>query len=217
MSEGVMVLGARTVLGVADLERARGFWSGELGFEVVATRSDTLVLRAGDAEIALESEVRPTAARVVLHVRGIEALRDRLLAHGSRLVTGLHTHESGRRDFEVTDPDGHHVRFVEDERTGARVVGLSLAVEAPEASLAFWRAVAGFDAEGPGLRADGRPVASVAFAHGVVPSWLTHFAVDDLEEALGEVERRGGQVAFRSEGFAVVRDPNGALAALVQG
>lgn len=207
---------ARPVLEVADLGRSVATWCDLLGFVVVVERPDSLVLRAGAAEVALERAAVPQPGRAWFAVRGVEALHERCLAAGP--ATGpLHTHESGRRDFELTDPDGNRIRFAEPPTSGARVAGLSLAIDHPERSLTFWSAVVGFENAGDALRADGRTVATVRFAHGVPPMWWTHFAVESMEEALAEVESRGGRVVIRGDALSVVADPNGALAALVPG
>jgi uncharacterized protein len=96
----------------------------------------------------------------------------------------------------------------------------------------FYQAVFGFEsapAEGGGpdrvlLAAGGRPVAGVRGVGGDVPRdrgahWLTYFAVEDVEEAVGRGLELGGRVVrgLREEGglrSAVLTDPEGARFAL---
>jgi predicted enzyme related to lactoylglutathione lyase len=107
---------------------------------------------------------------------------------------------------------------------------VDLTVEAAGLARDFWQAVAGFD-EAPGsdkggyedytLTNDGHAVAGVCHARGgnagLPPVWLVYFAVESLEEALSEVEARGGAVLQKRKNLAVVRDPTGAIAALIEG
>lgn len=71
--------------------------------------------------------------------------------------------------------------------------------------------------------AEGVPVAGVCHARGsntgLPPQWLMYVNVDDLDRAVGEVERRGGELVtpIRDMGsyrMAVIRDPAGAVLAL---
>jgi hypothetical protein len=119
------------------------------------------------------------------------------------------------------------------DRNVGRVTWVDLTVDDAEsvrdfyASVVGWRpepvdmgAYADFNMTGP---ADGVPRAGVCHARGanagLPPVWLVYFEVRDLEAALREVRDRGGDVLVgpRSSGqggFAVIRDPAGAICAL---
>ncbi len=224
---GSTILGARPVLGSRDLDASRRFFTGVLPFEVHVERDAYVLLRAGDAEVALESADRPEPGHVVLRVIGVEELHGKCAAAGARIAEELRTRDSGRRDFTVVDPDGHRITLVEMPRHAGRVGWMDLTVEDATGSRDFWAAVAGFDGVEPVpmggysdfvLTADGRAVAGVCHARGVnaalPPVWLLYFVVEDLAEAVAEVEKRGGKVIERRESLAIVSDPAGALAAL---
>jgi predicted enzyme related to lactoylglutathione lyase len=226
---GSTILGARPVLGSSDLEASRRFWTQVLSFEVHVERDAYVLLRAGDAEIALEAADRPGASEIVLRVVGVEELHDRCVKAGARVTDELHTRDSGRRDFTVLDPDGHRITVMEMPRAAGRVDWVDLTVEDATGSRDFWAGVVGFDGVEAvpmggysdfALTSDGRGVAGVCHARGpntgLPPVWLVYFVVDDLAEALAEVERRGGRVVQRRTSMAVVSDPAGAVAALWQ-
>lgn len=220
---------ARPVLGSSDLERSKAFWCGLLGFGVLVERDGYDLLRAGDAEVALERQERPTPTEILLHVHGIDRVFERCDAAGL-VLQPLHTHESARRDFVCKDPDGHRVRIADPVRHGARVAWVDLTVEDATTSRDFWAKVVGFDAAEPvdmggwsdfNLTADNRPVAGICHRRGInanlPPVWLVYFAVDDLGTALAEVEANGGRVLEqRGAKMAVVAGPSGAVAALYQ-
>jgi len=227
---GSTILGARPVLGSRDLEASRRFFTGVLPFEVHVERDAYVLLRSGDAELALEAADRPTPSQLVLRVIGVEDLHGRCVAAGATIAEGLHTRDSGRRDFSVIDPDGHRITLVEMPTRSGRIGWVDLTVEDATESRDFWAAVAGFDSAEPVpmggysdfvLTADGRGVAGVCHARGVnaalPPVWLVYFVVEDMDEAVSEVERRGGRVIQRRESMAVVSDPAGAVAALWAG
>jgi predicted enzyme related to lactoylglutathione lyase len=224
------ILGARPVLGSSNLEASRRFFTEVLPFEVHVQRDAYVLLRAGDAEVALEAADRPSPAQLVLRVIGVEGLHAKCVAARATIAEGLHTRDSGRRDFTVVDPDGHRITLMEMPTRAGRIGWVDLTVEDATESRDFWAGVAGFDSAEPVpmggysdfvLTADGRAVAGVCHARGVnaaLPAvWLVYFVVEDLEEAIAEVEQRGGTVLHRRESMAVVRDPAGAVAALWAG
>ncbi|MCA9494116.1 MAG: VOC family protein [Myxococcales bacterium] len=229
MSEGFRCVAARAVLGSTDLERTRATWCGVLGFEVAVTRRAFLLLRSGDAEVAFRPDPAPAPHRISLEVRDVDVAFACARDGGVQIVSELHTHDSGRRDFVVRDPDGHLLEVVEPPHHGGHVVGIELAVEDATTSRDFWAHVAGFDgveAMSMGdwtdfaLTTDGRVRAVVSHRRGEhlhqPPVWMVRFAVDALDQALSEVEARGGAVLERHPRSALVRGPNGAVAALVQ-
>jgi hypothetical protein len=76
------------------------------------------------------------------------------------------------------------------------------------------------------LQADGSAVAGVCHARGVnagiPPQWLVYISVSDLDESISRCTRLGGAIVFgpKSMGqhgrYCVIRDPAGAVAALIQ-
>lgn len=99
----------------------------------------------------------------------------------------------------------------------------------------FYREVVGWEPEGVDMggyedfqmcRPDGEPAAGVCWARGanadLPPQWLMYIVVADLGAALEAVRAHGGEVAAGPKGpagpggYAVIRDPAGAVAALYQ-
>ena len=100
----------------------------------------------------------------------------------------------------------------------------------------FYEAVVGWQSEAVAMdgyvdfnmvTADGNePVAGICHARGrndgIPPVWLVYIAVSDLAQSLKQVLRRGGAIldgprtAETGGGFAVIRDPAGAICALYQ-
>lgn len=115
-----------------------------------------------------------------------------------------------------------------------RLGWLDLTVEDAQGVRDFYSAVVGWQAEGVSMGEyedftmkppDGDAVAGICHARGgnsaIPPTWLPYFTVDDLDRALSEVERRGGEVVvptrtMGSSRYCIVRDPAGAVAALWQ-
>ena len=229
MSVGFRCVAARPVLGSADLERTRATWCGVLGFELGVTRPGFLLLRSGEAEVAFRSDPHPVPGRLTLVVRDVSAAHRVCVDAGVALASPLHTHDSGRRDFVVRDPDGHLLEVVEPPRHGGRVLGVELAVDDATTSRDFWAVVAGFDgveAISSGdhvdfaLTTDNRPGPMVLHRRGEhlhqPPVWMVTFAVDSLAKALSEVEAGGGTILERRAHSAVVRGPDGVVAMLAQ-
>lgn len=219
---------ARPVLESRDIERSKAFYCDLLGFEAAVAQEGYLLLRQGDAEIAVERSDSPSLSEVVIHVYGIEPLFARCSEAGCVSVQ-LHTHESARRDFIAKDPDGNRIRIVEPVRHGARVVWVDLTVEEAAKVRPFWSGVLGLDGvqetdmggySDYTLTADGKPVLGVCHKRGanasIPPVLMTYFAVDDLEAALAEVIAHGGSILERRETMAIVSDPAGVTASLYQ-
>ena len=99
----------------------------------------------------------------------------------------------------------------------------------------FWANVVGFEPEDVDMGdyadynmtmpASGEAVAGICHARGenadLPPGWLVYFVVDDVENAARACEAGGGSVLVPIRGlaggkFCVIRDPNGATAALYQ-
>jgi predicted enzyme related to lactoylglutathione lyase len=74
------------------------------------------------------------------------------------------------------------------------------------------------------LAPDGTPVTGICHARGenadLPPQWLAYIAVDDLDASLAAARERGGEVVAGPKGegessYAVIRDPEGAVLALI--
>jgi len=220
---------ARPVLGSSDLDRSRALWCDVLDFSVAVRRDGFMLLRAGNAEVALRPVEDPAPGWVTLEVRDVQAAYDRVVAAGVELAAPLFTHQSGRRDFSILDPDGHRLEVAEPPHLGGRIAWVDLTVEDATTSRDFWAHVGGFDgveAVSMGrysdftLTTDGKGAAGVCHRQGpnagTPPVWMVYFTVDSLDRALAETRDRGGEVLDLRPPMAVVRGPEGAIAALYQ-
>lgn len=229
MPDRFRCVAARPVLGSQDLDRSRALWCDVLGFEVAVERHGFILLRSGDAEIALRPEDDPAPMRVTLEVREVERAHERCVAAGVDIAVPLHTHESMRRDFVLRDPDGHLLEVAEPPHQSGRLAWIDLTVEDATTARDFWAHVGGFDgveAVSMGtyndftLTTDGKAIAGVCHSRGpnanLPPQWMVYFAVADLGAALDEVDARGGRVLERRAHMAVLQGPAGAVAALFQ-
>jgi uncharacterized protein len=75
------------------------------------------------------------------------------------------------------------------------------------------------------LAPDGTPAVGICHARGenadLPPVWLAYVAVDDLDASLAAARARGGEVVAGPKGegegsYAVIRDPEGAVLALIR-
>lgn len=94
----------------------------------------------------------------------------------------------------------------------------------------FYSAVVGWKPEPLGgdwlmLAPDGTPATGICHARGenadLPPQWLAYIAVDDLDASLAAARAHGGDVVAGPKGegegsYAVIRDPEGAMLALVR-
>ncbi len=94
----------------------------------------------------------------------------------------------------------------------------------------FYAAVVGWKPEPLGedwmmLAPDGTPATGICHARGenadLPPQWLAYIAVDDLDASLSAARDHGGEVVAGPKGegegsYAVIRDPEGAVLALIQ-
>ena len=109
------------VLRVSDYPRARAFWEGVLGFEVMQEAGDPVVgfgiYRSGRAQVFLMAWNGPEAPydhwRAYFHTDDLDGFMAQLDAAG-QAYKGPVTTEYRMREVEVTDPDGNTVCFGQD-------------------------------------------------------------------------------------------------------
>jgi predicted enzyme related to lactoylglutathione lyase len=116
-----------------------------------------------------------------------------------------------------------------DWKTGT-FVHLDLTVPDAPGMRDFYAAVVGWKPEPLGedwmmLAPDGTPATGICHARGenadLPPQWLAYIAVDDLDASLDAARVNGGEVVAGPKGegegaYGVVRDPAGAVLALIQ-
>lgn len=102
---------------VADVARARDFYAGALGFEVLDEQGAVVWLRSGDLELLLrpgEAAERATrygdaASALVLYTGDLPAAIRALEARGVR----FRGHDGSPKCPTFTDPDGHWLQLVD--------------------------------------------------------------------------------------------------------
>lgn len=108
---------------VSDLEKARAFYGGLLGFD----EPFTLPKADGSVEIAfvkinehqwIELFNRPTAGEgqlnhIALYTDSADRMRDYLASRGVKVPEKVGKGRTGNKNFMIQDPDGHSVEIVE--------------------------------------------------------------------------------------------------------
>jgi catechol 2,3-dioxygenase-like lactoylglutathione lyase family enzyme len=99
-------------IAVTDIDRARAFWTGVLGFTETFTNGDPIgfaIVERDTAEIHLTRAPQhtPTTANVAQLVDDATALYDRLTAADTRIIKRLRDADYGMRTFVFADPDGN--------------------------------------------------------------------------------------------------------------
>jgi catechol 2,3-dioxygenase-like lactoylglutathione lyase family enzyme len=167
---------------VDNLEEARQFYSGVVGMEEAFQTKDTGV--AGDlacfkvndhqyVEVSptLKGETEDRLIRIGFETDDARKLRDFLAAKGVKVPSRVDKDPNGNRSFEVRDPDGHSVQFVQylpgsihsrnfgKHLSGTRVsdhmLHFGVRVVDPAKADAFYKDILGFRLQWKGGR-DGR-------------------------------------------------------------
>jgi catechol 2,3-dioxygenase-like lactoylglutathione lyase family enzyme len=100
---------------VRDMERARAFYAGVLGFEKTFENGQPvgfMILKKGGAEIHLTLQKDHKAAPFnIAHmlVANVDAFHELCRRHGLRIVKGLRDKDYGLRAFVFEDPDGNRI------------------------------------------------------------------------------------------------------------
>src|SRR4029453_11409141 len=117
---------AHVALQTSDLDKARRFYSGLLGYPEVAlaARPHVAVFAVNDRQRLIVRDGLPPdrderLLAVAFGTPSVGALREFLLARGARVSEPASDAEAGGRQVEVVDPDGHRVQFVQVDRDSA--------------------------------------------------------------------------------------------------
>jgi uncharacterized glyoxalase superfamily protein PhnB len=104
------------VLQVADLDRAIGFYTRTLGFELGWTGGTPAFIASvhRDAvELNLRLEPSPVPSRVYIQVNGVDTYHRRIVDGGVAMEHPLEDRSYGMRDFTLADPDGNSIAIGE--------------------------------------------------------------------------------------------------------
>jgi lactoylglutathione lyase len=207
----------------SDLVKARGFYSGLLGYAEVPPvgRPHAAVFAVNDRQRLIVHDGLPAdrderLLDVAFETTNVEALREFLNARGARVPEPIHDVEAGGRRVEAVDPDGHRVQFVQldhdarastvagpDRRVSRRILHAGLTIRDVAAADRFYKGMLTFSEIWRGGRTDD------------VTSWINMRAPEGTEyleymlEA-GAVDRR--QLGTLHHVALVVPDMQEALA-----
>lgn len=116
---------AHVALQTSDLARARRFYGDLLGYAELepAGRPHVAVFGVNDRQRLIVHDGLPAdrderLLALAFETTSAEAMRAFLQGRGQRVADATADPDAGGRQVEVTDPDGHHVRFVERDRRG---------------------------------------------------------------------------------------------------
>jgi uncharacterized glyoxalase superfamily protein PhnB len=111
----------RIAIPVSRIELSREFYEAVLGFEVDDTVPTRLYFHCGDVILALidwtvegRDNLQPTPDNVYFATSELDALYERAVSAGARIVSPIETRTWGERSFYCLDPDGNQLCFVDD-------------------------------------------------------------------------------------------------------
>ena len=116
-----MMQDATPVLRVSDYARAREFYEGKLGFQVMEEGGDPAqfgIFRREKAQLFINAWDGPEAAfdgwRAYIHVEDIAETKSFLDVAGVALKSGPAVQPYGMEEIEIADPDGNVICFGAD-------------------------------------------------------------------------------------------------------
>lgn len=169
---------AHISLSVHDVDRAKAYYQDFLGYREVFKLDNPdgslfmSFIKVNDRQyIELAPEKTPGSdrlAHIALEVDDAEAMRVYLKSQGVKVPEKVGKGRIGNSNFNVTDPEGHRVEFVQYEPTGwtvrdngkaldgprisSRIMHLGISVGSLEATMKFYGGVLGFSETWRGSR-----------------------------------------------------------------
>jgi len=111
----------RIAIPASQIDRSRAFYEQLLGIGVDDTVPSRLYFHCGDVIVALidwtvegRADFRPTPDNIYLATDELDAVQDRAVAAGARILSPIEQRAWGERSFYCLDPDGNHLCFVDD-------------------------------------------------------------------------------------------------------
>ncbi|MGH9511501.1 MAG: VOC family protein [Terriglobales bacterium] len=162
-----------------DMSAARQFYSGLLGFSATSLEGSArfVYFKVNDHQyIQLFNELKdPKESRLVyiaFETTDAEQLRSYLASQGVKVPNNLPPRQDGDLDFDVTDPDGHDIEFVQyasgsvhskefgkfmpDSRISRRIIHAGFIVHNRAAEDRFYKDILGFKETWHGAMQDDR-------------------------------------------------------------
>jgi len=175
---------ANIAVKVDNLDEARKFYSGVVGMAEAFKTSYTTVtgdlacFKVNDRQYVevsptLKSETEDRLIRIGFETGDARGLRDYLASKGVQVPVTVGKDANGNRSFEVTDPDGHSVQFVEclpgsihsrnfgkylsDKRLSDHILHVGVRVVDPAKADGLYKDILGFRLQWKGGRRGDRP------------------------------------------------------------
>lgn len=227
---GVAHIGLKT----DDLKAAREFYGHELGFEEAFTLdkpSGGLMLtyfKVNDHQYIeifpeLKSPTEDRLSHIAFETTDIQKLRDYLASRGVKVPDKLKTQLDGNVSFEVNDPDGHTVEFVQympgslhsrnfgkfmpATRISQRIIHVGVTVQDQAAANGFYRDILGFkETWHGGMKDDRTDWVDMRVPEGT--DWLEYMlnAHNPTPKTLGVMHHAALGVPSVAEGYKTVLD-----------
>jgi predicted enzyme related to lactoylglutathione lyase len=95
---------------VRDIAANKAFYGGVFGWTFTDYGKDYCAFNDGRLEggFTHEGEVRPGSTLVIMYADNLEATRERVKAHGGKIVDDIYPFPGGRR-FHFSDPNGYEL------------------------------------------------------------------------------------------------------------
>jgi predicted enzyme related to lactoylglutathione lyase len=110
----------RIAIPASQIDASRAFYEQLFGIEVDETVPSRLYFHCGDVILALidwtleHGDLQPTPDNVYLATDELDAVYERAVAAGARIVSPIEPRAWGERSFYCLDPDGNQLCFVDD-------------------------------------------------------------------------------------------------------
>ena len=111
----------RIAIPASRIDHSRAFYERVLGFDADDTVPSRLYFHCGDVIIALidwtvegRADLQPTPDNIYLATDELDAVYERAVAAGARVVSPIGQRPWGERSFHCLDPDGSPLCFVDD-------------------------------------------------------------------------------------------------------
>lgn len=149
---------AHVAVFVSDLDRARAFYKDYLGFAELPVKrragapEQLAVIQVNDRQsielIAEKPKSDGQLSHIAFYTGDAEAMRVYLASRGIKTPEGVRRNRTGGLSFQVTDPDGHAVEFVQSNvaagQPATRIQHIGVLTRDAERALEFYGGVLGF-------------------------------------------------------------------------
>jgi predicted enzyme related to lactoylglutathione lyase len=111
----------RIAIPASHIDRSRAFYERVLGLDVDDTVPSRLYFHCGEVIVALidwtvegRADLQPTPDNIYLATDALDAVYERAVDAGARIVSPIEQRPWGERSFYCLDPDENQLCFVDD-------------------------------------------------------------------------------------------------------